>query len=78
MRVIVSFRYILEFSLHYRSKLWLTYRRGFNAIGGTGPTGDSGWGCMLRCGQMLLAQTLSMLNVDKGTLLRFVLPNFSD
>ena len=47
------------------SRIWFTYRKGFSQINGNGPESDQGWGCMIRCGQMLLAETFIRLYLDR-------------
>ena len=43
------------------SRLWFTYRKNFEEFKGTRINSDCGWGCMIRCGQMLLANALIQL-----------------
>ncbi len=38
--------------------MWLTYRKNFNCLLDSGFIDDNGWGCVIRAGQMILAQGL--------------------
>ena len=46
------------------------FSRDFPAIGSSGVTSDQGWGCMLRCGQMVLAGALLDVRLGRGWRLR--------
>ena len=49
----------------FHSKIWMTYRRGFEPFEGTKVTSDCGWGCMLRAAQMLFGNTLILQQLGR-------------
>ena len=55
-----------EFLKDFQSRVWVTYRRGFACLGGTNLKSDTGWGCMLRTGQMMLATALQIHCFGRG------------
>lgn len=79
-----------EFLDDFESRIWLTYRSGFEAIARStdpkasaalsfairlktlgdqsGFSSDTGWGCMIRSGQSLLATALSICQLGRGRL----------
>lgn len=52
-----------------RSYIWCTYRNYFDIIGSSIYSTDAGWGCMLRCGQMVLARAMTVARLGKDWLL---------
>ncbi|KAI1302675.1 Cysteine protease atg4c [Mortierella claussenii] len=47
---------LLQFLMDFQSRFWFTYRKDLARIEPSFYTCDSGWGCMMRTGQSLLAQ----------------------
>lgn len=49
-----------------RNFFWITYRHEMCPLRGTALTSDSGWGCMIRSGQMLAATAIGSLIHGEG------------
>lgn len=50
----------------FASLVWCSYRRDFAQMKPYSYTSDSGWGCMLRASQMMMAQTLKIHNLGRN------------
>ena len=55
-----------KFVQDFESRPWITYRHSFPPIQPTGYTSDVGWGCMLRSGQMMLANAFVYHYLGRG------------
>ena len=55
-----------QFFEDFSSLIWLTYRKHFTQLANSNLTSDGGWGCMLRTGQMLLANAILIHMLKEG------------
>lgn len=55
-----------DFYEDFTSRLWMTYRHNYPPIRPSSHNTDIGWGCMLRSGQSLLANTLLVHLLSRG------------
>ena len=57
-----------EFLNSFSSLYWFTYRNRFPTLCNSTLTTDMGWGCMIRTGQMMLANAILKLVLSSGSL----------
>lgn len=65
-----------KFKHDFYSQIWITYRKDFPRLLGSYTTSDSGWGCMIRSSQMILARALVLHFLGKNWRLKG--PDFDD
>lgn len=61
-----------SFLIDFRSRIWFSYREGFAPllnINQNNAKSDCGWGCMLRCAQMMFANAILILNLSRDWVL---------
>lgn len=54
------------FKRDFITRIWMTYREKFALMNDSNYTSDCGWGCMIRSGQMLLAEALVRHFLGRG------------
>jgi cysteine protease ATG4 len=62
-----------EFYRHFASLMWFTYRKDFPQVGDSDYTTDTGWGCMIRSAQMMLATGLTYYLLGRGKVIQHYL-----
>lgn len=55
-----------EFLASFSSLFWFSYRNRFPVLPNSTLSSDMGWGCMIRTGQMMLANAILKLVLSSG------------